>query len=179
MNYSRHIMQSLPGKGVIAACVVAVLLSGDNALAQVGGGAGTMQAGYGNLRSAEELFGLARGTEIAAVVSHEPRTLEEVTTVPRQSIRGSLATLAYGARVVADRKAPPGFQTASGGRQRSTGRKVLGGALGAVGGFFGGGYLGAAIEGDRCDCDDPGLMGALIGAPIGAVIGAIVGAKFF
>jgi hypothetical protein len=47
---------------------------------------------------------------------------------------------------------------AQGGRQRSTGRKVAGGIIGGVGGFFGGGYLGAAIEGDRCQCDDPGLM---------------------
>jgi hypothetical protein len=64
-------------------------------------------------------------------------------------------------------------------RQRSVGRKIVGGILGGVGGFFGGGYLGAAIEGDRCNCDDPGLMGALIGAPIGATVGAILGVKFF
>lgn len=64
-------------------------------------------------------------------------------------------------------------------RERSIGRKILGGAIGGVAGFFGGGYLGAAIEGDSCQCDDPGLKGALIGAPIGAVTGAIIGALFF
>lgn len=63
-------------------------------------------------------------------------------------------------------------------RERSLGRKILGGAIGGVGGFFGGAYLGAAIEGDRCNCDDPGLMGALIGMPIGALVGAILGVKF-
>lgn len=63
--------------------------------------------------------------------------------------------------------------------KRSVGRRVLGGAIGATAGFFGGGYLGAAIEGDRCNCDDPGLMGALIGAPVGAVAGGILGALFF
>jgi Ni/Co efflux regulator RcnB len=47
-------------------------------------------------------------------------------------------------------------------------------AIAGVGGFFGGAYLGAAIEGDRCNCDDPGLMGALIGMPIGAATAAIV-----
>src|SRR5689334_9811758 len=58
-------------------------------------------------------------------------------------------------------------------RHRSVGRKIIGGALGAVGGFFAGGYLGAKIEGDDCGCDDPGLKGALIGAPIGAIAGGI------
>jgi hypothetical protein len=39
-------------------------------------------------------------------------------------------------------------------------------------------FLGAAIEGDRCDCDDPGLVGALIGAPIGGAAGGILGYRF-
>jgi len=57
-------------------------------------------------------------------------------------------------------------------------RKVFGALVGAAGGFFAGGYLGAAIEGDRCNCDDPGLKGALIGAPIGAVAGGILGSRY-
>jgi hypothetical protein len=61
-------------------------------------------------------------------------------------------------------------------RKRSTARKIVGAAVGAFGGFFLGGYAGAAIEGDRCNCDDPGLQGFLIGAPIGAVAGGIFGA---
>ena len=59
--------------------------------------------------------------------------------------------------------------------ERGPGRKVLGAIVGAAGGFFAGGYLGAAIEGDRCHCDDPGLKGALIGMPIGATAGGILG----
>lgn len=63
-------------------------------------------------------------------------------------------------------------------QRRGAGRIIAGAAVGALGGLFAGGYLGAAIEGDGCHCDDPGLMGALIGAPIGAVAGGILGGKF-
>ena len=62
--------------------------------------------------------------------------------------------------------------------ERGVGRKVFGAIVGAVGGFFAGGYLGAAIEGDRCHCDDPGLKGAVIGAPIGGVAGGILGWRY-
>jgi hypothetical protein len=61
-------------------------------------------------------------------------------------------------------------------RKHSTARTIIGAALGAVGGFFLGGYTGAAIEGDSCNCDDPGFKGFLIGAPIGAIAGGIFGA---
>jgi hypothetical protein len=60
-------------------------------------------------------------------------------------------------------------------RPSSIGRKVAFGLLGAAGGFFLGGYVGATIEGNRCACDDPGLQGFLIGAPIGTAVGAILG----
>ena len=57
--------------------------------------------------------------------------------------------------------------------------KVTRAVLGAVGGFAIGGFLGAKIKGDRCQCGDRGLKGGVIGAPIGAVVGAILGARFF
>lgn len=63
-------------------------------------------------------------------------------------------------------------------RSRGPGRIVAGAAVGATAGFFAGGYLGAAIDGDCGGCDDPGLKGALIGAPIGAVAGGIIGGKW-
>ena len=63
-------------------------------------------------------------------------------------------------------------------RRRAVGRRILGGALGAVGGYFAGGYIGAKIDG-QCDCDDPGVKGAVIGAPIGAVVGGIIRGKWF
>ena len=63
-------------------------------------------------------------------------------------------------------------------KKRSATRVILGAAVGATAGLFAGGYIGQAIEGDSCHCDDPGLMGALIGAPIGAVVGGILGGLF-
>jgi hypothetical protein len=95
-----------------------------------------------------------------------------------QLIRRSIASIDFSG-LAAVRTSAPAFQGAGGGRQRSAGRKIAGGVIGGVGGFFAGGYLGAAIDGECGGCDDPGLMGALIGAPIGAVVGAILGVKFF
>jgi hypothetical protein len=95
-----------------------------------------------------------------------------------QPIRDSLSRMDYG-RIARQRVTAASAQTAASGRKRSVARRVLGGAIGATGGLFAGGFLGAAIEGDRCNCDDPGLMGALIGAPVGAVTGGILGALFF
>jgi len=57
-------------------------------------------------------------------------------------------------------------------------QRILWTTAAGAGGFFGGGFLGAAIEGDSCDCDDPGFQGFLIGAPIGAAVGSILGWRF-
>ena len=77
-----------------------------------------------------------------------------------------------------ERASPVPWRQISAPSRRGVGRVILGGAVGAVGGLFAGGYLGAKIEGNRCHCDDPGLTGALIGAPIGTVAGAVLGAKY-
>jgi len=75
--------------------------------------------------------------------------------------------------------APPSqTATAPPSKKRSPTRIILGAIVGATGGLFAGGYIGAWIEGDSCNCDDPGLMGALIGAPIGAAFGGILGGFF-
>ena len=95
-----------------------------------------------------------------------------------QPIRDSLSRVDYG-RIAGQSVRSASLQSAPSGRKRSVARRILGGAIGATGGLFAGGYLGAVIEGDRCNCDDPGLMGALIGAPVGAVTGGILGALFF
>jgi hypothetical protein len=97
----------------------------------------------------------------------------DALTEPRPGgIRCSLERLDYGALISNEAQTQPAR------RRSSVGRKILGGALGGVGGFFAGGYIGAKIDG-RCDCDDPGFKGFLIGAPIGSVVGAILGAKLF
>jgi hypothetical protein len=95
----------------------------------------------------------------------------------RRPIREAVATFDYG-RIAAQGAKRPSVQVSS-IRKSSVGRKILGAAIGATAGFFAGGYLGAAIDGDCGGCDDPGLKGALIGAPVGAVTGGILGAVVF
>ena len=109
---------------------------------------------------------ISRGSFPAAPLSDLPGTPQA------GSIRRSLEKLDYGSLTLGEMQAQPSSR-------RSVGRKILGGALGAFGGFFAGGYIGARIDGDCGGCDDPGLKGAVIGAPIGAVVGGILGAKFF
>jgi hypothetical protein len=137
------------------------------------------------------LSGAAVSAQQAVVAVSEPPRLADVTAqvgvapaagparhATGEPIRHSLRTLDYGAARGPGLTESPS-QAGSRSRQRSVGRRILGGAIGATAGFFAGGYLGAAIEGDRCHCDDPGLKGVLIGAPIGAVAGGILGAMFF
>jgi hypothetical protein len=55
--------------------------------------------------------------------------------------------------------------------------RIVGVALGGLGGFFAGGMAGYALAAKR-DVDDDGvsgLRGVVIGAPIGAVVGAVIG----
>ena len=54
---------------------------------------------------------------------------------------------------------------------------MVGSVVGLFAGVYLGGQVGAAIEGDRCRCDDPGLKGWFIGAPVGGIAGAILGSK--
>jgi hypothetical protein len=83
-----------------------------------------------------------------------------------------------GSAARAFRRTARAVQAGQSASKRSAMRRILGALAGAAGGFFAGGYIGAAIEGDGCHCDDPGLKGFLIGAPVGAVAGAILGERF-
>ena len=68
----------------------------------------------------------------------------------------------------------PRYQQAGSQSHSKSGRKAAYGILLGIAGFFGGAYVGAALE-PNCHCDDPGLAGALIGMPIGAIAGATFG----
>lgn len=119
--------------------------------------------------------GHRRDSEIAEVHNSvndaAPPMADALTNHQVGSIRRSLERLDYGFLITNEALQPVP-------RRKSVGRRIVGGALGGVGGFFAGGYFGAKIDG-QCDCDDPGFKGFLIGAPIGTVVGAILGAKFF
>jgi hypothetical protein len=132
---------------------------------------------------------MARIDAYAALHSPEPPDVTPPATItgfvkaqyrPRPwvstEILPSIASLSRTARALPQQSAPVS-QPPSATKQRSVKRKIFGAIFGATGGFFAGGYLGAAIEGD-CNCDDPGLKGAVIGAPIGAAAGGILGYKF-
>jgi hypothetical protein len=107
---------------------------------------------------------------LAAPVARAEDTLSDTNVaslvISRQAIERGLAV------------APQPFAAA---RQRTsaahTGRRVAWTAIGAAGGFFGGAFLGAALENAvaPCNCDDPGFKGFLIGAPVGAIAGGIAG----
>lgn len=180
MTRSRYVAsQRLRGAVVTTVYAVSILLSGRTVYVQSGADSATIRAGDVNLHSSGSLFGLTRGSGIAAVLRGAEGMAEEPPSSRLRNNRRQWAARGPGASVFSNATRAAAVQASSGGRQRSIGRKVAGGVIGAVGGFFAGGFLGAAIEGDRCECDDPGLVGFLIGAPTGAVIGGIVGFKLF
>jgi hypothetical protein len=120
----------------------------------------------------EELVELLSGRSAAVAGAAPAQSLVKL----RPAVRPSVIPLS--SPVGLERQTAPVPQTSTTRKQRSVRRKILGALAGATGGFFAGGFLGAKIEGNRCDCDDPGLMGFLVGAPIGAVTGGILGYKF-
>jgi uncharacterized protein YcfJ len=61
--------------------------------------------------------------------------------------------------------------------KQSIARQIGGAFIGGLLGFYVGGHIGAALEGNSCGCDDPGLRGLMIGAPAGAIIGGVIGAR--
>ena len=144
--------------GVGLAIVASVLLLGSNANAQAGSDSAAAPSTYVKLPDSVQLSGIAPGGE-------EPirwaalGTATGLGTTPRMNLRGSPGSFVYAGTVVSRRTLVPAVAASPAGRHRSTSRKVLGGVIGAAAGFFAGAYLGAAIEGQGCECDDPGLQG--------------------
>jgi hypothetical protein len=139
---------------VLAAVIVSMLLSETTALAQVADGPVPTYGGSANLPSLAKLF---RADGDALNIRRSLATLDSMAAVASHGTNQVLIVRGSRSPVI---------------------RKLAGGILGALGGFFAGGFLGAKIEGD-CACDDPGLRGFQIGAPVGAVAGGILGAWFF
>jgi hypothetical protein len=123
--------------------------------------------------------GVLSGAALTLALAVAGVSAEERATATRPAGPGPIARAAsvHATTVTLELTRRPAQRTTS-DRRRGPGRIVAGAAVGAVGGFFAGGYLGAWIDGDCGGCDDPGLKGALIGAPIGAVTGGILGGKF-
>lgn len=177
MICSRHVARKrAPIAGVMAAVVASVLLSEGRAHAQAIEDVGAEQVGVGSLPASRRLLAVGGGDGIAVGRWAEASPKDTAGARPRNlgRLQATLGRAAAGSHRM-ERLAA--FQSAS--RSASVGRRVAGGVLGAVGGFFAGGFLGARIEGHGCHCDDPGLKGFMIGAPIGAVVGGILGARFF
>ena len=117
----------------------------------------------------------AQDLELPAQNASQPATFESTVTLADIQRQTALDLTRVGSFVPLPQS---GAVAAPAPKKRSATRVILGAAVGATAGLFAGGYIGQAIEGDSCHCDDPGLMGALIGAPIGAVVGGILGGFF-
>ena len=99
------------------------------------------------------------------------QTAQPSTNVDARTFRASIAAVRFDTASAAKPSASASVLQRS--DKMGTGQRIVWTSLAGLGGFFAGAYLGAAIEGDRCQCDDPGLQGALIGMPIGTAAAAI------
>ena len=174
MNHSRcgAGKERVRGLGVGAAVVAWVFLAGSYAHAQVGGDVVPLPSTSITRPDALPVVDIARGGEL-------PVRWAALGTTPGMDLRGSPGSFDFAGTAVSQRTRVPGRAASPAGAHRSTSRNVLAGVIGAAAGFVAGAYLGAAIEGQGCACDDPGMRGAMIGAPIGAVVGGVLGVKLY
>ena len=99
------------------------------------------------------------------------QTAQPSTNVDARTFRASIAKLKFD--TAAAEKPSASVQTVRRVEKMGTGQRIVWTSLAGLGGFFAGAYIGAAIEGDSCNCDDPGLKGAFIGMPVGTAAAAI------
>lgn len=111
---------------------------------------------------------------ILTTIALLPMSSIEPRVEPGPSIRASLAKI-DSATVVSTAMPARNVQTPA-KPQRSTTRKVVGGVLGAAGGFVAGALAGGLIfqQGDL-----PHFHFAIVGGALGAFAGAALGAKYF
>jgi hypothetical protein len=135
----------------------------------------------------EVMTGLVIGMAMLVSVAGAPPVSETVTTttVTRPSVEQTaepVARLKLPSDLMNAQPQPrwrgerPRTQTTS-ARQSSTFAKVVGLAVGGLGGFYAGGMIGFHLAQDKNADDDgvSGLRGVVIGAPVGAAVGALIG----
>lgn len=111
---------------------------------------------------------------LVCLLASTPALAQTQATAPpveSKTIRASITTVKFD--TASTEKASASAPKIRQAGKMGTGERIGWTALAGLGGFFAGGYIGAAIEGDSCQCDDPGLKGALTGMPIGAAAAAI------
>jgi hypothetical protein len=126
----------------------------------------------GVLKSA--LFGVLM---TIATVAAPPPAMAQTARPQVSRVDITSATKSFVAGRTAPRAASPARADASRpavSAPRPRWQRGLWAALGAFGGFWEGGALGAHLDGTSCGCDDPGLRGFLVGAPIGAITGGSI-----
>lgn len=99
---------------------------------------------------------------------------QAVESRPATGIRASIAAVQFDANPQTRWTPPLKLPREDTPQPSRTGRKIAGGLIGGVGGFFAGAWIGGTLD-QNCNCDDPGWRGVLIGAPVGAIVGAITG----
>jgi hypothetical protein len=164
--------------GACVAVVSAMLLGESYANAQVGDDSMALPSTRVTLPESVQLQNAARGGGQPARFA-VPGTSAGLGTTLGINLPRSPGSFDDADRVASQRTPVHGPATSTAGGRRSTNNKTLNVVIAATAGLFLGGYLGAAIEGNRCQCDDPGMVGAMIGAPLGAAAGAVVAVKFF
>lgn len=110
---------------------------------------------------------------VLAFVGLMPLTAPHPEVQAGPTIRASLAQIDFSDAALMAK--PAKSVQAPAKAARSTRRKIVGGVLGAVGGFFAGAGAGALIT----PRNHPIPTYAIVGAPIGAIVGAVLGIKYF